>query len=291
MLNHLGEREYQTYSGWKAACRKAAEAANGAVEFEGDRDICQAFIVTGVLGTGEGGRKGLGEWDGAVGSLYGQPVTKPVADRTTLGVDRWSLRTEAGKATAIVNRLLDETRDEFRVGDQVEMLDRRWQVTKAKGGRIYFRSLTGDPPREQSGNYLWVYDQVASGRIRKVTPVGESVQDDADRVVDKAEQFMGDVIDEEMPEAQAREECWTLCIDAANELFHGPCHRAVSAAKLACHRLGFPPKGYRAPHEPAAKAVWPPQAAGVKPAEDVKFPKLTGVTHGPYDVRNILGRP
>jgi hypothetical protein len=53
--NHMGETEYTTYSGWKAACRKA-----GATEFDGDRDICQA----------KKDGKGVGEWDGAVGTVY-----------------------------------------------------------------------------------------------------------------------------------------------------------------------------------------------------------------------------
>jgi hypothetical protein len=53
--NHMGETEYNTYAGWKAACRKA-----GADKFEGDRDICQAMK--------DG--KGIGEWDGASGSVY-----------------------------------------------------------------------------------------------------------------------------------------------------------------------------------------------------------------------------
>lgn len=53
--NHMGETEYNTYSGWRAACKRA-----GADEFDGDRDICQA----------KKGGKGVGEWDGAVGTVY-----------------------------------------------------------------------------------------------------------------------------------------------------------------------------------------------------------------------------
>lgn len=53
--NHMGETEYNTYSGWKAACRRA-----GADQFDGDKDICQA----------RKGGKGVGEWDGAVGTVY-----------------------------------------------------------------------------------------------------------------------------------------------------------------------------------------------------------------------------
>lgn len=53
--NHMDETEYNTYAGWKAACRKA-----GADKFDGDRDICQAMK--------DG--KGVGEWDGEKGSVY-----------------------------------------------------------------------------------------------------------------------------------------------------------------------------------------------------------------------------
>lgn len=53
--NHMGETEYNTYSGWRAACKRA-----GADNFDGDRDICQA----------RKGGKGVGEWDGAVGTVY-----------------------------------------------------------------------------------------------------------------------------------------------------------------------------------------------------------------------------
>lgn len=53
--NHMGETEYNTYSGWRAACKRA-----GANSFDGDRDICQALK--------DG--KGVGEWDGATGSVY-----------------------------------------------------------------------------------------------------------------------------------------------------------------------------------------------------------------------------
>jgi hypothetical protein len=51
----MGETEYNTYSGWRAACKRA-----GADQFDGDRDICQA------LSNGTG----VGEWDGVVGTVY-----------------------------------------------------------------------------------------------------------------------------------------------------------------------------------------------------------------------------
>jgi hypothetical protein len=52
-LNYLGEKEYQTYEAWKATCKKI----NSNVQFEGDKDICQA-------------KPGIGEWDGAKGVIY-----------------------------------------------------------------------------------------------------------------------------------------------------------------------------------------------------------------------------
>lgn len=56
MKNHLGENVYQTYSGWRAACKKV----NPAVKFEGDKDICTAL--------------GVGEWGGDEGSVFNRPV-------------------------------------------------------------------------------------------------------------------------------------------------------------------------------------------------------------------------
>lgn len=51
-----------TFSGWKAAVKKKYGSD---VEFEGDKDICQAFVKTD-----DGKRKGVAEWDGAQGELY-----------------------------------------------------------------------------------------------------------------------------------------------------------------------------------------------------------------------------
>ena len=49
-------RKQQTYAGWKAAAKKA-----GAVRFEGDKDIANAFASDGF---------GVGEWDGAEGEIF-----------------------------------------------------------------------------------------------------------------------------------------------------------------------------------------------------------------------------
>lgn len=51
--NHMGEKEYYSYNGWKVACK----AANPSARFEGDKEICNAL-------------PGVGEWDGEKGVVY-----------------------------------------------------------------------------------------------------------------------------------------------------------------------------------------------------------------------------
>lgn len=62
--DHLGEREYSTWSGWRAACKKA----NPDVWFEGDKDIAQAMVGPKPYKHGE--TKAIGEWDGDKGSVF-----------------------------------------------------------------------------------------------------------------------------------------------------------------------------------------------------------------------------
>lgn len=67
MKNHLGEREYQTYAGWKRACKKAA--GKDFIFYDGNKDICSAFsspFVPCVLSQ----CKPLGQWEGDKGSIF-----------------------------------------------------------------------------------------------------------------------------------------------------------------------------------------------------------------------------
>lgn len=48
--------ERTTFHGWKSLCRRNYPNCY----FEGNKDICQAFV----------GPKGVGEWDGAKGIVY-----------------------------------------------------------------------------------------------------------------------------------------------------------------------------------------------------------------------------
>ena len=54
---------YTTYSAWRAAAKKV-----GAVRFEGDKDIAQAFDANG---------RGVAEWDGAEGQIYRRSMNNP----------------------------------------------------------------------------------------------------------------------------------------------------------------------------------------------------------------------
>lgn len=62
--NHLGEVEYTSFDFWKRACKKVNES----VWFDGDRDICNAFVGPKPYKRGE--TRAIGEWDGAVGALF-----------------------------------------------------------------------------------------------------------------------------------------------------------------------------------------------------------------------------
>jgi hypothetical protein len=51
--NHLGEKTYRTFQGWKRACRLVDPQCT----FEGDKEVCNA-------------KPGVGEWDGESGCVY-----------------------------------------------------------------------------------------------------------------------------------------------------------------------------------------------------------------------------
>ncbi len=73
--NHMGEREYQTYGAWRAACRKV----NATCTFDGDKDIGQAMV--------DG--KAIGEWDGAVGCVYSAVNETELNEYTEEGDDAY----------------------------------------------------------------------------------------------------------------------------------------------------------------------------------------------------------
>lgn len=70
--NHMGETEYNTWSGWRAACKKV----NPDYKIEGDKDIAQAMV--------DG--KSIGEWDGEKGSVF-DDAHKPKKAKVSEQVD------------------------------------------------------------------------------------------------------------------------------------------------------------------------------------------------------------
>lgn len=66
--NYLGNKEYNTWAGWRAAVKKAATDADlGAVWFDGDKDISQALVGANPYKRGES--FSIGEWDGEKGDV------------------------------------------------------------------------------------------------------------------------------------------------------------------------------------------------------------------------------
>ena len=74
MKNHLGETEYQTYAGWRAAVKKEVARRNDValtIRWDGDKDICFAFAEDQRSG---GKTIPVGEWTGDVGTIYAHQV-------------------------------------------------------------------------------------------------------------------------------------------------------------------------------------------------------------------------
>ena len=69
--NHMGDKEYRTYSSWKAAIKNAANGKP--IKWIGDKDIGEAHV--------DG--KGIGEWDGEKGSVYSATSIK---ESTTIAI-------------------------------------------------------------------------------------------------------------------------------------------------------------------------------------------------------------
>lgn len=120
--NHMGDREYQTYAGWKAACKKAHPGC----EFRGDRDIGAAVV----------GNKDVGEWDGAIGFVYANTLKESVTDyddthsanktgktraelltiyaRTKKSQDRWNARRAGATQLELKRALLESDTTDHR---------------------------------------------------------------------------------------------------------------------------------------------------------------------------------
>jgi len=126
--NHMGETEYHGYYKWKVACRKA-----GAVEFVGDRDIDEGHDSRG---------KAVGEWDGVVGSVYGDAhKQKPAVGQMA----------EAGESPEDIVR---QSRKASRDAD-----DDMWAASRGKGQGANDLAATARKNKQDAGSDRWAATQ------------------------------------------------------------------------------------------------------------------------------------
>jgi hypothetical protein len=95
-VNYLGEKEYSTYEAWRTACKKI----NPSVQFEGDKDICQA-------------KPNIGEWDGSKGIIYTKDSVPWYADISQDG------KTEALIALFSQNKVIEDHKDFHSLADEL----------------------------------------------------------------------------------------------------------------------------------------------------------------------------
>ena len=124
---------YTTYSAWRAAAKKA-----GAVRFEGDKDIAQAFDATGF---------GVAEWDGAEGQIYRKSeMQNPRGVYTTYSA--W--RAAAKKAGAV---RFEGDKDIAQAFDATGFGVAEWDGAE---GQIYRKSEMRNPRHDPKESPLYV---------------------------------------------------------------------------------------------------------------------------------------
>lgn len=126
--NHMGELEYTNWSSWKAACKKN----NPEVWFDGNQDICNAFIGPKPYKRGE--TLAIGEWDGEKGSMF-----KDVK-RVSEAVSQSRIEADKKKIASLVKQgyFYDEELSDNNVvglcndhGDQAHVSREAWEEHKA----------------------------------------------------------------------------------------------------------------------------------------------------------------
>lgn len=124
---------YTTYSAWRAAAKKA-----GAVRFEGDKDIAQAFDANG---------RGVAEWDGAEGYIYRKSeMRNPVKSRKEnyTNFDDWEVDAFRAGATQVI-RLGEDLFSAIKMkdGSLVKLDDEGYVDMRSRAGqRVRKESIT-----------------------------------------------------------------------------------------------------------------------------------------------------
>jgi hypothetical protein len=137
--NHLGEQEYTSFHGWRAACRQK----DPAVWFDGDKEIAQAMV--GPRPYVRGATKSIGEWDGAVGSVYND--SPAMAAEGAYGDDGWEPPWEEPEQ---LERDPDREYDDMRQRELDETGGQMWEVS----WWVEEKSYDDRPGREYSESEL-----------------------------------------------------------------------------------------------------------------------------------------
>jgi hypothetical protein len=136
----LDEGSQKTYSGWKAAIKKKHDG----VEFEGDKDICQAFVK------GEDGkRKGVGEWDGSEGTLYEATaaVNVTVFDNNAMPADAVDDSEQKAERTGQADRTATKN---VVPKDVIKAIDKRIAELKAAKARYDKKGFNDDSVKSKA---------------------------------------------------------------------------------------------------------------------------------------------
>lgn len=100
-----GERTFRTYEAWRKACKEI----NLNVQFEGDKDICQA-------------KPGIGEWDGAEGVIYTKDAD-PSYKEKRLALEKELKDAQDKGDTAKAKEIQNQINEIIKTGDSKDELD------------------------------------------------------------------------------------------------------------------------------------------------------------------------
>lgn len=145
-VNHLGEKEYNTYAAWRAACK----AANPSVVFEGDKDICNA-------------KPGVGEWDGNTGVVYNKTKDAPEDDDQILKIQN---KYHCSRMDA-VRRYYSGERVKDAQKPYISLSGKTWEVLNSEGKVVRtYPNSPGGMAREKAQQYLKDHWDELSGKVK-----------------------------------------------------------------------------------------------------------------------------
>ena len=207
--NHMGETEYHGYYKWKVACRKA-----GAVEFVGDRDIDEGHDSRG---------KAVGEWDGVVGSVYGdahkqKPTVGQMAEAKKAKPDFLDKDKDGNKKEPFKKAVKDAKKKPVKEGQLNELSPKTLAsyVKKASDSRTRNAGSDAydigysDASPEEKGPYITgrlkslrhspEYRQSAAKNVRRGQGINKAVDRlswEADPTIDEAKKAKPDFLDKD----------------------------------------------------------------------------------------------